>query len=325
MSTFTKPAVLDGAKAVGLSLTLGAVLAFFPLLFIAAAPLLPIPVAFITSRHGPALGLLASLLTGALALALTGFAPGLLVFTIVGLAGIGAGVCLRRGISQFRLFVSLAAIFCVAMLIWISSLLAMAGLGPVNAMQQISDEAVGPARELYISLGMSQEDADDIISQARDFAMSLPYVAPAILLVLSVTLSGASVAVARRVFERLRQPFPRDFTFRKLRLHFGFAYLMILGLVCELAAPYLPEAYGSPADMVGANLIIVTEAVFFIQGIAIASYFLWHYKASKGKKAIVYASLILLEITLSLTSWMGLFDTWIDYRRRFIKRDGQTA
>lgn len=320
MSTFTRPAFIDGAKVVALSLTLGAVLAFVPVFSIAAAPLLPVPVALVITRHGVVLGIIASLVTGAMAFVLTGFAAGLLVFMLVGLAGVGAGICLKRGFSQFGLFVSMALMFFLLLFLWMGSLLAVAGVSPVSAMEMLADRTIEPTRELYLSLGMNQQDVDGIISDARNFVVALPYLAPALLLVLSVTLSGASVAVARRVFERLRQPFPRDFTFRNLRVHFGFAYMMITGMLCQLSAPYLPETYGQVAELAGANLLIITEVVFFVQGMAIASYFLWRHQVSKIKKSGVYAGLVLLQATLSLTSWLGLFDTWLDYRRRFDKR-----
>ena len=65
--------------------------------------------------------------------------------------------------------------------------------------------------------------------------------------------------------------------------------------------------------------------LFFIQGMAIASFFLWAYKVSRVKRVAVYICLVLLQLTLSLTSWMGLFDTWLDYRHRFIKKKAFTS
>lgn len=317
MSTLTKPVLLDGAKAVALSLLIGALLVLVPVFALVTAPLLPIPLAFIISRHGVVPGAIAGIVTGAVAMALAGPAIGMLILLLVAPTGIGTGICLKRGCSQLRLFITLAVIFFISLLVWAGMLMVMTGNGPVAAVQELSDAATDPARELYLSVGMSQDDVDSLLTQARDFAAALPYLAPALLLVLSVTLSGTSVAVARRVFERLRQPFPKDFVFRELRLHFAFAYLMILGLVAELATPYLPEPYSSAADLVGANLLIVSEVLFFIQGLAIASWFLWRHQVSRPKRAGVYICLAALQLALSMTSWLGLFDTWLDYRRRF--------
>ncbi len=321
MSTYSKTTLIDGGKAVALSVALGVVIAFLPLLSIVAVPAMPIPVAFITSRHGLLAGLAASLLGGAVCVALTGIYAGMLIFMLMALSGIGAGLALRKGVSQFRLFVSMTAIFFATLVLWLGALLLIIGESPVSALQSLADSTAEPSRQVYQALGMSQQDIDASLAQAKDFASILPYLAPGVLLVVSIVFSGASLALARRVFERLRQPFPRDFIFRDFRVHWTFAYVMIAGLLCQLIAPYLSGTYSSPVDITGANLIIVAEVLFFIQGMAIANFFLWAFKVKKARRWIVYICMILLQLTLSLTSWMGLFDTWLDYRRRFIKKN----
>lgn len=323
MSTLSTTAVANGGKAVALSVVFGMVLAFVPFLSVVAVPAMPIPVAYITARHGMLAGLLASAATGALCTVLTGFFTGLLVFLLVAVVGAGIGLGLRAGLSQIWLFVSAAALFLVSMALWLGIVLLSAGMGPAAAIASVTDQALVPARDIYTALGMGEDRADEAVGQAREFASMLPYLMPAALLVLSLTLSGATIALARQIFNRLRQPFPRDFSFRHLRLHFTFAYVMIVGLLCELSVPYVPEAFASTASLVGMNLLIVSEALFFIQGMAIAYYFLCLYKVSRPRRIGVYICLILLQITLSLTSWLGLFDTWIDYRRRFGKKRSQ--
>lgn len=325
MSTDSRSALQDGGKAVAFSVALGVVIAFVPLFSIVAIPAMPIPAAFITSRHGFNAGLLVSLLTGTACMALTaplvGFAAGLLIFLLTAIAGLGGGLALRKGVTQFRLFVSTAAVFFAALLLWLAALLLLSGQGPVSAIESLVDATAEPSRQLYQAMGMNEQDVDEAITQAREFALMLPYLAPAVLLVVSIALSGANLALGRRVFEKLRQPFPRDFVFRDFRVHWVFAYAIIVGLLCQLLAPYAPEEYVSAVDFTGANLFIISEVLFFIQGMAIANFFLWAYKVARIKRLAVYFCLILLQLTLSLTSWMGLFDTWLDYRRRFIRKN----
>lgn len=328
MSTNSRTALLDGGKAIALSVALGVVIAFMPLLSFLAVPAMPIPVAFMTSRHGVFAGLSASLLVGAACMLLTvglvgpeGVFAGLLIFMLTAIAGMGGGLALRRGVSQFRLFVAMTAIFCVTLFLWLGALLLIVGKDPVSALQAIVDSSVEPSSQVYRAMGMSQQDIDSALSQARDFVSVLPYMAPAVLLVVSIALSGVNLALGRRVFERLRQPFPRDFVFRDFRVHWAFAYALILGLVCQLLAPYAPERYSSVVELTGANLYYIAELLFFIQGMAIAGFFLWAYKVSRVKRVAVYVCLVLLELALSLTMWMGLFDTWLDYRRRFIRKN----
>ena len=215
---------------------------------------------------------------------------------------------------------AMAAIFSVTLFLWLGSLLLIIGQGPVSALQSLVDYLAATSGDFYQSLGMSPEEIDARITQARDFASALPYLAPAVILVMSIVFSGANVAIARRVFDRLSQPFPRDFAFRDFRVHWAFVYMLILGLLFQFLAPYASETYAFGLENVGANLYIVAEVLFFIQGIAIASFFLWAYKVSVVKRTAVYICLVMLELFLSLTSWMGLFDTWFNYRKRFIRK-----
>lgn len=307
-----------------MSVALGIVMTFLFPLSIVAVPVMPIPAAFITSRHGVRAGLLVSLLTGLLCLGLTlplvGVYAGILIFMLTLVAGTGAGLALRMGISEFRLLIAMAAIFSVTLFLWLGSLLLIVGQGPVDALQSLVDYLAATSGDFYQSLGMSQEEIDVRITQARDFASALPYLAPAVILVMSIVFSSANVAIARRVFDRLSQPFPRDFAFRDFRVHWAFVYMLILGLLFQFLAPYASETYSFGLENVGANLYIVAEVLFFIQGIAIASFFLWAYKVSGVKRTAVYICLVMLELFLSLTSWMGLFDTWFNYRKRFIRK-----
>lgn len=333
MSTMTKPAFRHGTWAVAITLALGFALAFLPLFSLLVVPLLPLPVAFVVARHGTLPGSVAAGVVGALALALMlmaavmgqalfGIATGLLILLLVVLAGVGAGICLRRGVSQLKLFLVVAAALFLSLFLWLAALVMASGMGPVAASESLTQSVFDSSHDVYLAVGMTEQDIEDRRTEALDMAALAPYLAPAVLLVLAAAGAAASLSLGRRSFARLGQPFPQDFTFRDLRMHFGFAYMMIVGLLCQLFAPYLSEETGSVVDLVGVNLLIVAEVAFFVQGIAIASFFLWRFKVKQPKRLGVYIFLILLQVTLSMTSWMGLFDTWIDYRRRF---SGQKA
>ncbi|MHB0866443.1 MAG: DUF2232 domain-containing protein [Thermoleophilia bacterium] len=333
MSAITKPVFRDGTWAVAITLTLGFALSFLPLFSLLVVPLLPLPVAFIIARHGVSPGAAAAAVIGAVSLVLTlmaagmgqemfGVATGLLIMLMVAPVGVMTGVCLRRGTGRLRLFLIVAATVFVSLLLWLGALVTLSGLGPVAAAESLTQGVFDSSHDVYLAIGMSDQDIEDRRVEALDVAAVAPYLAPAVLLVLAAATAGASLSLGRRFFDKLGQPFPQDFAFRDLRMHFGFAYMMIVGLVCQLFAPYLSEDTGAAVDLVGINLLIVAEVAFFMQGIAIASFFLWRFKVKQPKRLGVYLFLVLLQITLSMTSWMGLFDTWIDYRRRF---SGQKA
>jgi uncharacterized protein YybS (DUF2232 family) len=312
-------ALTDGGKAVALSVVLGGVLAFVPFVSIAAVPAMPVPAAFVTSRHGFIPGMLASLAAGLICTVFAGPFAGLLV-TMLAIVGAVSGIALRAGMPLTKLFLLVAAMFLISLVTWSAVLLASAGLSPGGAIQQMVDQAVEPVSQVYADLGMDQQSIDDTIQRFRDFAAVLPYLLPALLLVSSLLLSGATVALSKQVFHRLKQPFPDGFSFRQFRLHFVFAYGMIVGLLLELISPYIEGSAGEAVNLTGVNLLILMELLFFVQGIAIAYYFMRGFKLARPWRILVYVTMTALQILFSLVSWLGLFDTWIDYRRRFGKK-----
>ena len=320
MNEKSRTVLLDSGKAVMASVALGVVIAFLPLLALFAVPALPVPAALVTSRHGILAGLAVSLIAGAICFALTGVYAGLLIFLLAVLAGTGCGLALRRGIGEFRLFMLAGACFFAVLVLWLGSLLMISGEGPVSAVQSLAGQAAEPSRQVYRAMGMSQQDIDATIAQLNDFASELPYLAPAVLFVISVSLSGAFAAIGRRVFKRAGAAFPRDFNFRELKVHWGFAYATITGFACLIYASLQGGTGAGAACLIGMNLLIASGVMFFIQGLAVVSFILWHYKLSRVKRAGIYAFVVLLEAFFYTTSLLGLFDIWFDFRRRLIGR-----
>ena len=319
MNERTRTVLLDAGKGVMASAAIGIVIAFMPLLSLVAMPAMPVPAAFVTARRGILAGLAVSFVAGAVCIALTGVYAGLLIW-LLALTGMGAGAALRCGIREFRLFMLAGGLFFAVLVVWLGALLLISGQGPVQAMQSLADQTAEPSRQVYQAMGMSQQDIDSTIAEAADFATALPYLAPAFLFVAAVFLSGAFVAIGRRVFGRFGSPFPRDFTFRELKVHWGFAYATIAGLASLIFAYSQDSAAADAAYLVGMNLLIASGVMFFIQGLAVVSFALWHYKLSRVKRAGIYAVVVVLEAFFYTTSLLGLFDIWFDFRRRLIGR-----
>ena len=315
MGGLSTSALVDGGKAIGLSVLLGVVLAFMPVLSIFAVPLLPIPAAYVAVRHGALPALLSGLAAGALLIVMEPVS-GLLAFLLAALVGTGAGIALRRGAGQTRLLAALTLLFLAAMAIWAGVLMAGAGLGPVAAVHSVTDRALATVQQQTPSLLGGQ----DGFSQLRDILGLMPYLLPSLFLVTAIAFAALTVLMARPVFSRLGQAFPAGTHFGELRMHYSLAYVMIAGLACYLVSPLVSDSASNTIYLVGLNLLIVSQALFFVQAIAIAYYFLARHNVSRVKKIGVYAGLVLLQMTLSLPSWMALFDIWFDYRRRFAKK-----
>ncbi|MCL5883266.1 MAG: YybS family protein [Actinobacteria bacterium] len=319
--TADKGAVFKVAgKALAASIALGIVIAFLPLLSLIAIPAILVPAALVTHRYGILAGMAVSLIAGAVCLALTGVYAGMLILLLAALAGTGAGIALRRGVSQFRLFMVTAGLLFVVLFLWLGAVLLISGQGPVSAMQSLADQNADSSRQIYQAMGMSQQDIDATLQGVSDFATALPYLAPAVLLVVSLVFSGAFIAIGRRVFEKAGTPFPQDFVFREMRVHWAFAYATIAGFVCLIYAYTVDGTGAEVVYLIGMNLLIASGVMFFVQGLSVVSFLVWHFKLSRGKRAGIYACVVVLEAFFYTTSLLGLFDIWFDFRRRLIGR-----
>ena len=298
-----------------MSVVFGLILAFAPVLSIAAVPLVPIPIAYVSRRHGLLVGVLASIGTGAICFLLSDPFSALLVFLLAALVGIGAGAALGRGIGRQWLLFAVSGLFLTAFVAWGAAALASAGMTPVDAVNSLTDQVVQAVQQSPALLG-----GQDWLGQLRDTMSMIPYLLPALLMVAAMGFAAVMIYMSRRFFMRMGLDFPEGGSFKDLRVHFSLAYAMIAGLVCYLVSPHIADAYSSAVYLIGVNLLIISQTLFFVQALSIAHFFLSRLKASRVRSVIVYICLGLLQVTLSLPSWLGLFDIWLDYRRRFTSR-----
>ncbi|MEN6440587.1 MAG: YybS family protein [Syntrophobacter sp.] len=63
------------------------------------------------------------------------------------------------------------------------------------------------------------------------------------------------------------------------------------------------------------NALVVLGSIYFLQGLAIASFFLAQWKLPFFMRALIYAVLALQQFASMATAMVGLFDMWFDFRR----------
>lgn len=332
MSEAGKPAVIDFGMAMGLcaaiSMMIGAVasqgmpaeaVAFAMLLL----PFLPIPVALLTARHGFMTGSLAGIVIGSASaawFALTGTSVGLIVFLFAAVAGVVAGSGFRAGSSIYRLLVILMVLYTGMIVSWFGAYNLASDVGPLAALEDFTGGIAEQSSGFYESIGIVQGSQEEIASQVRDAAL---YSLPSLLLIIAGAMSIATVAFSRLVFRSMKAPFPRDIGFSQLRLHFGFVYMFIVSMSLLLAGFFLDGTANDWAMAAGENLMILTNALFFIQGLAISAWFLRERKASGIMKTVVYVALVVTELLFYLVSLVGMLDVFVDFRKRYSDRNSQ--
>jgi uncharacterized protein YybS (DUF2232 family) len=67
--------------------------------------------------------------------------------------------------------------------------------------------------------------------------------------------------------------------------------------------------------LVGINGLLVLLTIYFLQGIAIVSFFFEKKNVPKGIRVFVYVMIGFQQIFLLVVICLGLFDMWINFRK----------
>lgn len=103
---------------------------------------------------------------------------------------------------------------------------------------------------------------------------------------------------------------PEDLT--ALRLPFSLVWAVIIMALLALVSR------GSLHDM-GVNLGVFLSVPYFFQGLAVIQQAFVRYKVGGFMRGVIFVALFLWTGMALLVLLLGLFDTWIDFRRRFLQ------
>lgn len=315
MTPFSTPAISEAGKAIALAVAFSALVVYAPLLVLFILPLLPLPLAFLTWRRGVRVGVAGAVCTGALAALLTGPVHGAVALFLAGGVGATLGTGLRRGwrfpAMLFSVMGSVAASLGLQSLIaWV-----VTGLGWTE-LRTSFERSLEIANEITRSMGTSEAQLAETTKALDQMLDILPYLLPGIVGASSLLLASASLALAAVIFPRLGQPVAEHLAFARFRLHWSLSYGFIGGLGLIVAS----RATGDSGDQLylgGLNVYIFFQTLFFLQGLALVHWLGVSRRLRPSARFLVYALALVGQLTLQITSWAGLFDTWLDYRKRF--------
>jgi uncharacterized protein YybS (DUF2232 family) len=176
--------------------------------------------------------------------------------------------------------------------------------------------AVDQAAAQYTQLGMGAATAASLSAQLREVVNILPYLVPGLLGMAVILLSACSLGLAYAIFPRARHKVTLEWSLSGFRMHWAVAYVSIAGLAMLLFS----RGEGSWRTVLmyaGINLLLVSQTLFFVQGLAVARWFAVNRHLRQGSRVALYVAAVLGQVLLQLTGLIGLFDTWVDYRKRF--------
>jgi len=310
-------------KAASVTVIMGMCMAIFPLSPVVFTPFLALPTAHVVARRGIRTGGLVAIIVGVLVYGGAGLGVGALVFLLVlGLGG-ALGVAVRNGWGFAKSLASTAGAAFVALMLWGATLWLGLGLD-LTWFRTSAYESIEETAGLYTGLGAGAATTDAVSAQLRNLVDVIPYLTPGLLAMGVILLASSSLGLAHVIFPRVREKVPVGLSLSGFRMHWAAAYASIAGLAMLLFARGDGE-WHTVVLYVGINVLLVSQTLFFVQGLAVARWFAVTRRLQPGSRTALYAAAVLAQLVLQLTGLVGLFDTWVNYRKRFALKNPGTG
>jgi uncharacterized protein YybS (DUF2232 family) len=302
-------------KATAVTVVMGLCMAVFPPAAFVLIPFLPLPMAHVVARRGIVSGLIVAVVSGGLVFAGIGMDVAVLVFLITLGVGMVVGRAVRGGWTFGRSLAATAAAALVALWLWGATLWLALGLD-LTWFRESADSSIADATTLYARMGVSPETTASVSAQLRQIAHVVPYLTPGLAGMGAVLLAGCSLGLAYRLFPRVREKLAVGLSLSGFRMHWAAAYASIAGLAMLVFARGDAE-WHTVVLYVGLNVLLVSQTLFFVQGLAVARWLAVTRQLRPGARTALYAGAFLGQLLFQVTGLVGLLDTWLNYRKRF--------
>jgi len=316
------PALVQLAKATALSVALGMCVAVLPVAPL-IVPFLALPFAYMFARSGIFSAAIVAVLTGGLVYVGAGPNSAVLVFLLVVGVGGAIGWAVRSRWRFGRSFAVATGAAVGALVLWGVFVWLVLGV-TLTELHDFGMSWIGDFVAQGGVAGMSSESVQAWAGQMRTFVDIVPYLAPGLLGLGAMLLAACSLGLARLFFPRMRDKVAVNLWFKQFRMRWGVAYLSIAGLAMLLVS----RSDGRWSEIVlyvGINLLLVSQTLFFLQGLAVAHWFAVDRQMRGGRRVTLYVVAVLAHLLFQLTGLFGLFDTWVDYRKRFARKSPGTG
>jgi uncharacterized protein YybS (DUF2232 family) len=300
-------------KAVAATVIISVLAVYLVIIAPVFAVLLPLPVAYVTARHGWLGGAAVVVVSALLLYPGTGPGVALLTFLLAVSLGLTLGWALRGGWRFSRSLAVMSGALLAALVVY--GIVLWLGYGVTyTVLKQDWYTVFNSVAATYKEAGMSAATADEVTSYAHRIVDVSAYIAPGILGAVAVLGAACTAGLGYLIFPRLRKPQAVRMSLSGFRMHWAVAYVSIVGLALLL---FTRSAEGWKAYLfyAGIDLLLVSQTLFFLQALGVLRWLGNAREWRSGPRVLAFISAVVAQL-FQFTGLIGLLDTWIDYRKR---------
>jgi len=274
--------------------------------------LTPLPFLYYGSRLGRLEGLTVltvSLLAAYMILALAGRPANLSVLFMIAFTGVLLSEVLKHNftIEKTILLTSLALFCCGAAFVLYHSL--RTGSAPLRMLETYIAGIIEENLKLYAQMNISDEQVQMIRENAPQLTLFFTGIFPALGLAGIVLMVWINLLAGRRIFQGRVANFPDFGDLTEWKAPEWLVWILIIA-GCMLFVPLEGSA------IVGMNLLIIVCLIYLFHGLAIATFYFRQKQVPKMLRLLFYGLILIQQYMLIVVIAFGLFDMWVDFRKR---------
>ena len=269
--------------------------------------LLPLPLTILTYEHGWRKAVL-PLVAAAILLGFLGQLPlAFAVLVFYGLMGVVMGDALKKEEPLWRLFgQSLLAGTIGVVILWLLGKVAF-GQDVFALMQKGMHEAMASAMKFYQSMNLSSQQQAMLEQMQKAIGELLDVAIPSMLLLAVMMLLVINFQVSRKIIGRMGGTVAQLPPLVRWRLPWYLVWIFI--------ASFLLTGLGGGTIIykLSLNIYVITMFLYGLQGLAVIANLFGRWGLTRSIK--IFLMIVVFFIFGQLLVFVGLFDTWFDFRK----------
>ena len=307
---------IEGGLLAAITLILGLVAVYVPILGMFAEFFCAVPIAILTARQGAGKGFSALVVTFILLSILISPILAMRLALNFGVCGVALGWCVRKNFGAVKIFLTTLIVASAAQVVTLGILLAVMDVNFIDTQINLVRESFNESFAMYESMGVEQARINEAKAQVEPAIQTMIYLIPTLVLLSSLINALAVWFTARWIFPKLQMKIPSMPPFAAWKFPAPFFYTAIIGGL----GMYWGFTRGwTNIYEVALNLLIVSALIGLVQGFSLLSAIFDRYKISKFLRRLIYVLVLLNMFFIQLVAITGLLDMLFDYRKRLFK------
>jgi uncharacterized protein YybS (DUF2232 family) len=299
----------DIATGTVITLFIFAAASYLPILGIFCALFIPLPTLFYRAKLGRHTGvILPAAAVFVMSAVLGGIAVDLIFFLELLLLGFMLGEFLTQDLSVEKTILYTCASVLMSGLLGLVVYSNVSNTGIHALVSGYIAKNLELTMALYEGMGVSEESLVQLSNSIDQIHYILVRIVPAMIIGATLFIAWVNLLMAKGIFTAKGIFFPDFGTLNHWKAPDALIWLLI-GCGGLLLMPV------SNLKIVGLNGLLVLLVVYFLQGIAVVSFYFEKKQFPRALRLFLYSLIALQQFILLVVIGLGLFDMWLNFRK----------